>query len=320
MHRLRRPGGDWSAEAPLGFPEGRNWGPDLIALADGSAVVAFDHAKPNFSSQGFVTTWAHGRWSPPEALTPDDPEGEIGSGHIADMATGDLAYVWIGKKMDPAHRFRAHARWRKGGAWTAPQALSDGRLDAWHSNIERRPDGSALVGWDEGVGGGQTTLYVAEVRDGQISAPEDLSRPPGKPGERAHFAFGPDGADHVAWFHKERGRPLHIYVRSGKPGAWEDVVQTPAEGLGGFHFDPDIAVNDDGVRVIVWGWDAGADAELLYSIDRGQGWEAPHRVARIGWGKPGLPSLVTDRSGAFHVVWNQGERGDNHVYMATLRL
>jgi hypothetical protein len=69
---------------------------------------------------------------------------------------------------------------------------------------------------------------------------------------------------------------------------------------------------------MVWGWDMGQDAELLYSLNRGAGWEAPKKVAEIDWGKPGLPSIDADSTGAFHVVWNQGVRGSNEVYYARL--
>ena len=97
-------------------------------------------------------------------------------------------------------------------------------------------------------------------------------------------------------------------------------MHEPSRGYGGFHFDPDIAVNDSGVRVLVWGWDAGTQAELVYSVDRGQGWMPPRLVAKIGHGKPGLPSIDVDKSGRFHVVWNQGVRGYNEVYTATLEV
>lgn len=321
-HRTSTDGEAWTAPVHVGWEDQRNWGPDLVARADGSVVLVFDHAQPDFSSRGFVTTWTEdeGRWGSPTALTPEDPEGEVGSGHVADATGDDLVYIWIGKKMDPQSRFVAKARWRSQGSWGPAVALTDGVEDAWHTNVERRPDGSVLAGWDVGTGGGETRLFVAEGRNGGFSTPEDLSVPPGQPGERIHFAFGPDGVDHLAWFQKEAGRPVRVCVRSGRPGAWHPEVATPSAGVGGFHFDPDIAVNERGDRVLVWGWDAGADAELVYSVDRGGGWSPPAKVADLDWGKPGLPSVTAGPAGRFHVVWNQGVRGENHVYAATLEV
>ena len=69
---------------------------------------------------------------------------------------------------------------------------------------------------------------------------------------------------------------------------------------------------------LVWGWDAGAHAELVYSLNKGGGWSAPARVATLQWGKPGLASLVAGPDGDFHVVWNQGLRGRNEVYYSRL--
>jgi hypothetical protein len=282
--------------------------------------MVFDHANADFTSRGFITTWRGESWSTPLPLTADDPEGEIGSGHVAHATMDELAYVWIGKKMDPAHHFVAQWRWFDGKNWSAARPFTDGTQDAWHANVERRPDGSVLAGWDVGTGGMATTLYVADGRDGSFGAAENLSVAPGLSGERPHFAFGADGTDHIAWFHKDRGRPMQVYVRSGRPGAWSATVDAPADGYGGFHFDPDIAINSAGVRVLIWGWDAGNDAELVYAFDRGDGFGPPTKVADVNWGKPGLPSLAVSPDGRFHAVWNQGVRGENHVYYATLEL
>ena len=317
-HRWSADGRTWAAPQPFGFDTDRNWGPDIVAEADGGVAVVFDHARPDFTSQGWFTRFTPGgAWSAPAPLTPDNPQGEVGSGHLADVGGGRYAAVWIGKaRVGPGEPFRAWARWGAPGAWEEPVPLSDGRSDAWHTNVERRPDGSVLAGWDIGQGGGETTLYVADGRDGRFAAAENLSANGGRPGERPHFAFGADGVDHVAWFHKQAARPVAVYVRSGRPGAWSPRVDEPARGYGGFHFDPDIAIDADGVRVLVWGWDNNTDAELVYSVDRGQGWEPPRRVATLGSGKPGLPSLTVGPDGTFTVVWNQGVAGQSDVYAA----
>ncbi len=305
-HRM---GPDWSEPVQLGFDDQRNWGPDLVARDDGQVVVVFDHANARFVSRGWLTEW-DGSWSKPEPLTPDDPEGEIGSGHVANGASEDLAYVWIGKKMSPDFRFVAYGKWRIDGVWSEPEAFSDGKQDAWHTNVERRPDGSVLAGWDVGVGGGETHLTLVDGRAGRWGEPVVVGI-----GERPHFAFGEQ--DHVAWFHKKEGRPIAVYTMSGSHPDYGEP-QEPSRGYGGYHFDPDIAINAEGVRCLVWGWDAGQQAELVYSLDRGQGWEAPKKVASLSWGEPGLPSLDVDSTGAFHVVWNQGVRGDSKVYYAKL--
>jgi hypothetical protein len=317
-HRSSTGGKTWSSPVRLGHTEDRNWGPDLVARADGQVVVVYDHALQDFSSQGFITRWQNGAWSEPQPITPGGVGQEVGSGHIAHGLDGTLAYVFIGKKMSPEHHFQARHRWFDGSAWSAITPLTDGLVDAWHTNVERRPGGSMLAGWDVGMGGSETQIYVAELNAGSWAEPENISAS-SQPGERVHFAFGADGVDHLTWFHKERSRPVHIYTRSGRPGAW-GATQEPSQGFGGYHFDPDIAVNADGVRCIVWGWDSGSEAELVYSIDQGRGWSSPRRVAQIRWGKPGLPSLDVDSQGRFHVIWNQGIRGTNQIYYAQLEL
>jgi len=314
-HRTSVDGEDWTAPQPLGFDDNRNWGPDIVARADGSLALVFDHAMPDFTSRGWLTIWRDGRWSRPTPLTADDG-GEIGSGHVAHALGEDLAYVYIGKRLGPQHRFRAWWRWYRDGTWSAPATWSDGKADAWHTNVERRPDGSVLAGFDVGVGGSETTLYVVDGRNGRFSDPEDLTAG-GRPGERLHFAFAADGTDHLTWFHKVDGQPRHIYVRSGRPGSWGEISE-PSAGLGGYHFDPEIAINAEGTRCLIWGWDAGEEAEMVYSLDAGAGWTPPRKIAEIGWGKPGLASIDVTSDGAFHVIWNQGVRGRNEVYYARL--
>jgi len=314
-------GETWSDPVQVGFDQNRNWGPDIVARADGSLAMVFDYALEDFSSRGYLTTWTDaGGWTTPEPLTPGNSGAnkvEVGSGHVANAQGDDLAYVWIGKKMSETEKFKAHWRWRSDGVWSEPVAFSKGVEDAWHTNVERRPDGSVLVGFDIGTGGDETVLHVAEGREGQFSELENLTLT-GKPGERPHFAFGADGVDHITWFHKESKQPQHIYVRSGRPGEWGEIFE-PSEGYGGFHFDPEIAINQDGVRVLIWGWDSNKEAEMVYSISRpGEGWSEPARMASIHWGKPGLSSIDVDSEGRFHVVWNQGVRCKNKVYYSSL--
>ena len=314
-YRSALPEQSWSDPEPLGFPSGRNWGPDLVVRSDGSAVLVFDKAEEDFRSRGFLTYRKEGVWTAPEPLT-QPGAFEIGSGHVAHGLAENLAYVYIGKQLGPQHRFQATGRWLMDGEWQEPVFFSDGTEDAWHTNVERRPDGSVLIGYDVGRGGAETTLYLVNGREGRFSEPENLSQT-GAPGERPHFAFGTDGVDHVTWFHKKGGFPLHVYVRSGKPGQWGEVHE-PSAGIGGYHFDPEIEINNDGVICLVWGWDGGEDAEMLYSLNRGSGWEPPRKIADVDWGKPGLASIQADSEGRFHVVWNQGIRGENAVYYASI--
>ena len=59
---------------------------------------------------------------------------------------------------------------------------------------------------------------------------------------------------------------------------------------------------------------------MVYSINRGRGWSPPALLAEIGEGKPGLASVDVTQDDRFVVVWNQGVRGYNEVYAATLEV
>ena len=138
-YRSALPEQSWSDPEPLGFPSGRNWGPDLVVRSDGSAVLVFDKAEEDFRSRGFLTYRKEGVWTAPEPLT-QPGAFEIGSGHVAHGLAENLAYVYIGKQLGPQHRFQATGRWLMDGEWQEPVFFSDGTEDAWHTNVERRPD------------------------------------------------------------------------------------------------------------------------------------------------------------------------------------
>ena len=80
---------------------------------------------------------------------------------------------------------------------------------------------------------------------------------------------------------------------SGKPGNWGRIDE-PSKGFGGYHFDPEIAINAQGVLCLIWGWDSGEDAEMVYSLNQGGSWTQPQKIADVNWGKPGLASLTVD--------------------------
>lgn len=312
----------WGEAEALGHPGGRNWGPDLVVREDGSAVVSYDHTDPqvSFAGQVFLTLWDGLGWSSPKALTENDGR-EVGSAHVADTGSGDLVVVWIERLLTPGAAFRAMSRWRLADHWTAPSPLplpaqTGGRREAWHTNVERRLDGSVLAGWDLGQGGMDNQVLLTVGRAGAWRDPLDASA--GRAwGERPHFAFAAPGvADdgtHAIWFERPRDQPRHIWYRSPS-GELSDL----AAGLGGFHYDPDIAINAAGTLCAVWGWDGGSEAELVYALNRGDGWTRAARVALLGHDKPGLPSITVSPDGAFQVAWVQWHRGAGKVWTASL--
>ena len=105
----------------------------------------------------------------------------------------------------------------------------------------------------------------------------------------------------------------HESIKKIDLNQWSNL-QEPSQGYGGFHFDPEIAVNQDGTLCLIWGWDSGEDAELVYAINKGDGWSKPLKVADIKWGKPGLSSIDVDSNGNFHVQrrWSMGQREEAH--------
>ena len=82
-------------------------------------------------------------------------------------------------------------------------------------------------------------------------------------------------------------------------------------GYGGYHFDPDIAVNQ---KVSAsWGVGWWKPSGMVYSINRGK--DGPPAHGKHWLGQTRIASIDVDRDGRFHVIWNQGIRGYNEVYI-----
>lgn len=313
-YRSSKDGHTWATPEQISPSDGRNWGPDLAVTPDGRVYVAWDRAEADFRSRGWLRERGPDGWNEAVPLT-EEGKAEVGSGHIA-VVGSDIAYVYIGKPLGMEHRFRSHWRWRKGGVWSEDHTWTDGAADTWHANVQARPDGSVLAGYDVGSGGSETTVYVVNGKDGSFSAPENISLT-SHPGERVHFGFGPDGNDWLTWFHKVGGLPRHVYVRGGHPGAWGKALDL-AHGFGGYHYDPFVAVSPQNVPCVVWGWDGGAQAELVYSTYKDGRWAPPQQAAALSDGKPELPSMDVDSTGRFHVVWANGDRGRTRIWYTTI--
>ena len=233
-HRMSRNGTKWS---PHGWDMTVNDG-DPISLYDQMKVWWwFMIMRPDFRREAMTTPIRWRDWSEPKPLT----VMAVRSVPTTDATGQDLAYVFIGKPLGEQYRFQAKWRWFKDGEWSKVQSFSDGSSDAWHTNVERRPDGSVVAGFDIGTGGAATTLYFVEGSEGKFGELQNITQN-GEPGERPHFAFA-DNVDYVTWFHKEAGQPKHIYVRSHqvKSNQW-GAVEEPSKGYGGFHFDPEIEI------------------------------------------------------------------------------
>ncbi len=313
-YRSSRDGVNWSEAETVSQEDGRNWGPDLVVTAAGRVIVAWDRADDSFYGQGWLRERGPGGWETPVPITDGGPM-ELSSGHIAAVGD-DLVYTYIERPMGQRSPFLAKWRWRRDGTWSSPEVISDGKADAWHSNIDPRGDGSVILGYDVGNGGSETVVYVAIGRGGKFEAPEDISTSSFR-GERVHFSN--DGKlDWLTWFRKVNTYPLHVYARGGTPGDWGPTV-TLSEGLGGYHYDPFVVSRADGTTCVAWAWDGGAASAVLYRCQRDGSWTAAARLPAPASGKAELPSMDVDADGRFHVVWAQGVPGKTDVVHASFK-
>lgn len=321
VYRHAPGGGSFGAEQPVSQLDAQNWGPDLVIGPDDRPWVSYDHAQKDFTGQVFMVHQTSGGWSQPERIS-EATGVETSSSHLAFEPDGTLTVVWLSRNPQPGGRSDVLMRSRSpGGSWSGISTQYQGNQDALHSNIMRGAGmGIDVVGFDLMPRPGYRQVRIAVIRDGRIGpfrpvGDADLST------ERPNFGFGADGTLFAAWTDSYQGARVGVsYVTGrleGDEASWSEPGRI-TKGFRGGHYDPDIAGNSRGDVVLVWAWQDGEKASILYSRWEKGRFSAPRQIHPV-IGMTSLPSIYAAPSGQFHLVWNHGSPDATEVMYTASR-
>ncbi len=152
-------------------------------------------------------------------------------------------------------------------------------------------------------------------RDGDVMAqkiptPQEVSTETGEQHDYPSMAVARNGAVWIAWqAYKDRGD--QVYARHSTPTGWSQpfrITDSKAD-----IFQTAIGEDSQGRVWVVWSERAGEDWDLYARSFDGQKWDARRKLA--SGGHPDIfHRLVSDRSGALHLIWTGYENGQSHVF------
>ena len=307
------------AEVVISQRTERNLGPDLVIGPDRMPWVCYDHARPDFTGDVFLTRKTAKGWTTPKQIS-TDKKVETSSSHLAFGPGGALTVVWLARppRQPEGGTSRVLRRTRTArGKWGDAVTVYSGQQNAMHAAIMGGPGGLQVIGYDIVPRANYRQVQVAVTLAGEVQATGDdaLST------ERPNFGFVGRGQIHAAWT-----TALH-HVRVGVSWSVGRVIPTGTtwskplritRGVRGRHYDPDLAGGRGGRVMVVWAWSAAGRSTLLYSVLRG-GKHTPPRSFGKGPGMASLPSISAGPDGRFHVVWNQGPRDNEVIYYAVTK-
>jgi hypothetical protein len=307
-YRASADGSAWDPEELVVPGSDYAMGPDVIELEDGRVLLAYDRLDNDGARTGYgaMRLRSDGRWGEAELITAH--QREVSGGRISGGRRDGLLYVYLGVPDRQGSVLQAWWTASSGQGWTTAAALTDGSTRPSHPSVSPGSAGTTWLTWDEGPGGPTNAVRLAAFDGRRVGPPETLS-PDGQGGERPFVAEREPGEVVVTWFQES----LRVLIRRGHPGAWGEV-ESPSKGLSGFHYLPAIASSRQGVTCVVWGWDTMQTSAILYSLDRGDGWEQAKRLATLPTGTAVNPSVAAGDDGSFHVAWSQALMDGGDVY------
>lgn len=315
--------GQWSPPLNLFETEGRASEAEVIADPSGVVHVFWAYGAPGNEEAGASQAIYYARndgdgWSEPVDIL-ISPGGRVARMHavLADMQ-GHLHIVWSGG--DSIFYSRAYAPVAGNSrSWTPPTALASGAVDLMPA-IALSPAGDLYVLWSQG---GSGLMFVRSEDGGENwSEPKNIFVASGSKESAAQgriavdalgrlhvvFTYGVEDADPSSPNPHVRN-PLYIYYfKSDDQGeTWSDPLQVVPEPDFG---EINVATFGDDVVHLVWNGRAGRRGRYhRWSQDGGETWSgvievvAPSPQNPVGdGGLSGFPALVTDATGALHMI------------------
>ncbi len=301
----------WSPPSDLSLPNEDASDPQVAMGDRGTAVVVWRrwdgaHYRVQASSRG-----ENGKWSAPINLS---KAGEDAWDPKVAMGPHGMAVVAWRRTDGTTHQVQTSTRVAY-GPWSSPVTLSTVGGDAWDPRVAVGSDSTAIVVWSRSDGSNERVQATTRAPNGSWSSPVTLSVA-GADGLNPQVVVGPDGAATAVWRSWDGGSSrIQTSLRTAK-GAWSSPATLST--VSGDVYDPQLAVNSDGMVTAVWSWWNFSHGQIQTSSrPPGGTWTRPKTLSNC-CDDAQSPRVAASSEGRVTALWRESLYGTNeHVVAAT---
>jgi hypothetical protein len=302
------PNEHWSPPRDLSLPGKDAFDPQVAMGARGTAVVVWRewdgaHYRVQASSRG-----ENGEWSAPVTLS---KAGEDAWDPQVAMGPHGMAVVAWRQSDGTGHQVQATTRVAY-GPWSSPVMLSTVGGDAWDPEVAVGSDGTATVVWSRSDGSNERVQATTRAPNGSWASPVTLSEA-GADAWNPQVVVGSDGAATAVWRGWDGGSDQIKASSRPAKGVWSTPVTLST--VSGNVYDPQMAVDPEGMITTVWGWWDGYSGQVQTASRPPAGtWSRPVtlsyccvdvRAPRVAAGPDGRATALwrATEYGVYELMW-----------------
>lgn len=164
--------GSWSAPELVSAPTVAAQSLDVSLDPAGDAIVAWDNAAGSQAIEVTERSAGGGPWSAPEAISASEGEGFLSPQFpkLAQDENGDAVAVWPQYEIAASNYVTLTATRPAGGAWSAPEPLSEPELESFGQQVTMSPRGDVTLVWSGTIYGEASFPMPPMVKGAVIQA------------------------------------------------------------------------------------------------------------------------------------------------------
>jgi hypothetical protein len=298
----------WLAPTPLGQLDTYSFEPAVAAAPDGSVTALWPRIADGRITYVSAARPAGGAWTAPHTL-----DAQVSGSSALDVVAGPdgtTTAAWIAS-VGANQAIRTATR-APGGAWSAPQSISDDVRSSEQIDLAAGPDGTVAAIWRRY----DSSRWIVQARvrpaGGTWGPVADLSAT-GQDANGPRIALDGQGTAHAIWSRSNGSRTIAQVSAKPAGGGW-----SAAQSLSGPGFNAgntQIAVSPAGDAVVAWTRGTTPTSAQAATRPAGGAWSTIHDLSVAGR-TAAEPQVGIDAAGNATVLWGE-EDGVWRVRAAT---
>jgi hypothetical protein len=277
-----------------------------------------------------VTVTVNRAWYNPAGITdnisPDGRRAELPQ--VAMDNNGNAIIVW--QQYNGAN-YQIFKSVYKNGVWIHPSNLTDhissDAYDAHNPQVAMDNNGNAIIVWEQN-NGIDSQIFKSEYRGGIWANPvklADITSPFLSGWDLLpHVAMDNNGNAIIVW-QQDDGAGWQVFKSEYGNGVWTNPLSlTDHISLDGYSAgSSQVAMDNNGNAIIVWGQSDGTNSQIFKSECRGGIWTNPSSIAdhiSLNGQEAYSPQVAMDNNGNAIIVWDQyNGNGDWRIFKSEYR-